>query len=122
MGNCTPDDIERLQLALADISSEPKELALFMPAEGISLSDLSPAQPSSIITVGNNERMNLEAKIVTKKINGTTHKMYAYNGQLPGPTIQVEQGSTIYVKFTNNRSNIFHAKHPEQSLGPNLEK
>lgn len=46
--------------------------------------------------------IQLEAKSVLKNINGSNVTMYGYNGQIPGPMIKVEQGSSIYVNFTNN--------------------
>ncbi|NJD54621.1 MAG: multicopper oxidase family protein [Candidatus Methanoperedens sp.] len=44
----------------------------------------------------------LEANPIVKSINGSTVRMYGYNGQIPGPLIKVKQGSSIYVNFTNN--------------------
>jgi FtsP/CotA-like multicopper oxidase with cupredoxin domain len=67
-----------------------------------SIVSLEAARTSSIVELANNSRFNLEAKIVAKQINGTAIRMYAYNGQIPGPRLKVKQGTTIYVNFTNN--------------------
>ena len=59
------------------------------------------AKPSKIIEISSGT-FNLEAKQVVKEINGELNKMYAYNGQIPGPTFKVRQGSTVLFDFTNN--------------------
>jgi len=103
MGDCSDEDIVRLQEALENMPTGPKkEIKLFSAGEGIPLSELPAVQSSEVIRVRNNEKISLDARIITKEIKGATHKMYAYNGQLPGPTLILEQGSTAYIEFTNN--------------------
>jgi FtsP/CotA-like multicopper oxidase with cupredoxin domain len=53
------------------------------------------------ISLKNGEVYNLTASYITKNINGVPQKMLAYNGSVPGPTIQVEQGNEITVNFKN---------------------
>lgn len=85
------------------IKDQPNNVKEIMP-ELIdrNITYLSAAQNTKTVELTNNSHFNLEAKEVTNEINGTTIKMYAYNGQIPGPTLKVKQGSTIYVNFTNN--------------------
>lgn len=57
---------------------------------------------SSVVELKNGDTFDLTASYVTKEIGGKKQKMLAYNGSIPGPTIQVEQGSEITVNFKNN--------------------
>jgi len=60
------------------------------------------AKSSETIELSDGDRFELESKIVVKEINGEQYRMYAYNGQIPGPMFKVKQGSTIFFDFTNN--------------------
>ena len=48
------------------------------------------------------DRLALEIAPVVKNIGGSTVRMIAYNGSIPGPTLHVDQGSEIIVDVTNN--------------------
>jgi FtsP/CotA-like multicopper oxidase with cupredoxin domain len=48
------------------------------------------------------DRLALEIAPVLKDIGGSTVRMIAYNGSIPGPTLHVDQGSEIIVDVTNN--------------------
>lgn len=72
---------------------------------------LPEVKQSTVERVDHGETYQLEAKQVTKNINGQEVKMLAYNGSIPGPTIEVEQDSTIKIHFTNN-SDIATTIHP----------
>ena len=48
------------------------------------------------------DRLALEIAPVVKDIGGSTVRMIAYNGSVPGPTLHVDQGSEITVDVTNN--------------------
>ena len=63
---------------------------------------LANSEPSKIVEISNGSVFELEAKPVVKSINDNTIRMFAYNGQIPGPLLKVKQGSSIYVNFTNN--------------------
>jgi FtsP/CotA-like multicopper oxidase with cupredoxin domain len=39
---------------------------------------------------------------VTKTIGDNTHRMFAYNGSIPGPLLRVQQGSEVYVNVLND--------------------
>ena len=58
--------------------------------------------PTQIYKVENNAKITLEAKPVTKIIDGKKLELFTYNGQFPGPLLKVKQKSKIKVKFTNN--------------------
>ena len=46
--------------------------------------------------------VQLSADIIEKDINGISHKMFAYNNQIPGPLLKLKQGQIISVNFQNN--------------------
>jgi len=65
--------------------------------------DMFPAaQPREVVALADGDTLDLEAMLVRRTINGQDFVMYGYNGQYPGPLIQVEKGSTIIVTFRNN--------------------
>lgn len=63
---------------------------------------LETAKTSETIEVKDKGIFQLKANPVVKEIDGIKIKMFGYNSQIPGPLIKVEQGSTIFVNFTNN--------------------
>lgn len=63
---------------------------------------LPEAKPSEIIELKTGDTFNLSADIVRKDINGRRVKMLGYNGEIPGPTLKMPQGSEVKVHFTNH--------------------
>lgn len=59
------------------------------------------AKPSETIKLENGDSYDLTAEYVNQNIDGKTYKMLAYNGSIPGPILQIPQGSEITVNFTN---------------------
>src|SRR3989338_10059127 len=59
------------------------------------------AQASKIVELQGGDTYDLIAGFVDKEINGTTHRMLAYNCSIPGPVIKVPQGAEITINFTN---------------------
>ena len=78
--------------------SAPEEL------NGVSL-ERSLAAPAAVETkkeaLSDGETFYLEAVPIRKTIGGSEIPMYGYNGQTPGPTLKVRQGSSLTVKFRN---------------------
>ncbi len=74
----------------------------FLPGSDKDLADLPKAKPTSILEVRDGETITLNPEIVRASINGKDFAIYAYNGQFPGPTLKVKQGSTFTVNVTNN--------------------
>jgi suppressor of ftsI len=70
------------------------------------------AMASETIGLRNGQTFKLTAAAVSLDIHNKTQKMLAYNGSIPGPTLKVQQGSSITVNFTNklaaNTSLHFH--------------
>jgi FtsP/CotA-like multicopper oxidase with cupredoxin domain len=73
----------------------------FLPGAGVDPSSISAARPRELLHVKSGDTLALEAGLVRRTITGKTFTMYGFNGQYPGPLIEVEQGATIVVRFHN---------------------
>lgn len=74
----------------------------FLPARDRDIDELPEAKPMSILEVKDGDTITLNPELVRASISGKNFALYAYNGQFPGPTIKVQQGSTFTVNVTNN--------------------
>lgn len=72
------------------------------PFELTGSSDIPMVTPHSMVKLPNGGTLDLFAGLVKKHIEGNELTMLAFNGQHPGPLIKVDQGSTIFVNFTND--------------------
>src|SRR5581483_10662205 len=54
------------------------------------------------IDLKDGDTYDLTASYVTKVVAGKEQRMLAYNGMIPGPTIRVQQGANITIKFKND--------------------
>lgn len=63
--------------------------------------DLPPVRPRQLVRLGDGGTLDLEADFVRRDIGGRPVVMLAFNGQQPGPLIQVPESATIFVNFTN---------------------
>jgi FtsP/CotA-like multicopper oxidase with cupredoxin domain len=73
----------------------------FVPANGIDPGSLAPSRPGEIVRLADGDTLRLEAGLVRRVIRGKTVVMYGFNGQHPGPLIDVARGATIVVRFRN---------------------
>jgi len=65
-------------------------------------SDTAPlARPRELVRLQDGEQLVLVAEPVRRVLFGRTVTMLGFNGQYPGPLIEVDEGSTIVVQFTN---------------------
>jgi len=89
----------------ANLTMLPSEMALrpdvtpLLPAADEPLPN---ADSNEIIRANDGDIIDLDAELVRRTINGQTFTMYGYNGQYPGPLIEVARGSEIMVRFTNH--------------------
>ena len=75
------------------------------PASGTFSADimgLTEAKTSETVELKNGDTYDLTASIVKKKVGNSEVKMLAYNGMIPGPFINVDQGAEVTLNFTNN--------------------
>jgi FtsP/CotA-like multicopper oxidase with cupredoxin domain len=63
--------------------------------------ELPEVAPRELISLPNGGTLDLEAGFVRRSIAGRDLVMLAFNGQHPGPLVDVEAGSTIFVNFSN---------------------
>lgn len=77
------------------------EEAGFLPGKGKDLSALPEAAAPQVVEVPDGGSTELSPTLVRMTMNGRSFAMYGYNGQIPGPTIKVRQGSTITVDTVN---------------------
>jgi FtsP/CotA-like multicopper oxidase with cupredoxin domain len=73
----------------------PKPLPHIEPAE------LPTARPRQIVTLPDGGTLDLTAGFVRKELAGRDVLMMGFNGQIPGPLLQVREASTIFVNFVN---------------------
>lgn len=91
----------------ADLTMLPALMALAPPNTApylpeAELTDLPLARPREVVRLEDGDRLELEAGLVRRRIRSRDHVMYGFNGQYPGPLIQVDEAATITVAFTNN--------------------
>jgi len=56
---------------------------------------------TSVVRLADGDTLALVAGAVTKRIHGRDHVLLAFNGQIPGPLLWVERGTTVQVHFVN---------------------
>jgi FtsP/CotA-like multicopper oxidase with cupredoxin domain len=59
------------------------------------------ARPRELLRLADGDTLALEAGLVSRTFAGRSFTMYGFNGQYPGPLIEVTQGATIIVRFHN---------------------
>jgi FtsP/CotA-like multicopper oxidase with cupredoxin domain len=62
---------------------------------------LAPSVATPVVELADGDEFDLTIAPVTKEIGGSTLRMLAYNGSIPGPTLRVKQDSEIVVNVTN---------------------
>ena len=63
---------------------------------------LHAAKPRSVIRLRSGDTLSLVAMPVRATIDGRTFTAYAFNGEIPGPLLQVRKNASIVVRFTNH--------------------
>ncbi|HYN08942.1 MAG TPA: multicopper oxidase family protein [Vicinamibacterales bacterium] len=74
----------------------------YLPGAGPDPGGIAAAQPRQVMTLAPGAVLDLDARLVRRTIRGRTFVMFGFNGQYPGPLINVAQRSTITVRFTNH--------------------
>ena len=68
----------------------------------VDLAGVLPARPRQIVALPDGGTLDLSAGFVKREIDGRELLMLGFNGQIPGPLIQVREQSTIFVNFKND--------------------
>ncbi len=87
----------RLTMLPAEMALRP-EVSPYLPTD----STAPHARQSVRLRLKSGDTLRLEAGTVRRTFKGRTYTMYAFNGQYPGPLLEVSRGAEIVVLFTNN--------------------
>jgi len=82
----------------------PAEM-LLRPAVGAQLPTGNAATPMvrrrEVVRLNDGDTLTLVAGTVRKRIHGREYVMFGFNGQIPGPLLQVARGTSVTVHFVN---------------------
>jgi FtsP/CotA-like multicopper oxidase with cupredoxin domain len=73
----------------------------FHAGSGVDPASLPVSRPRELVKLRDGDTLRLEAGLVRRSLRGRTLVMYGFNGQHPGPLIDVPKGATIVVLFRN---------------------
>lgn len=62
---------------------------------------IQPARPRELVRLGNLDTLDLTAGLVRRSVAGRSFIMYGFNGQYPGPLIEVGRNTTAVIRFHN---------------------
>src|SRR5919199_5973008 len=82
---------------MADVGTHARVVDFPRDTEG-----LPDAGKTELVELADGDEFDLDIIPVKKRIGDATVRMLAYNGSIPGPTLEVAQGSTITVQVTNH--------------------
>jgi suppressor of ftsI len=85
----------RLTMLPSEMALRP-DVAAYLPSGTV-----APARPREPVRLRDGDTLRLQAGLVRRRLLGRSYTMYAFNGQYPGPLIDVARGSRITVAFTN---------------------
>jgi suppressor of ftsI len=88
----------------AGITMLPAEMALHPDASAWLPSvaeSVPPVRARELVHLGDGDTLRLEAGLVRRTLGGRSYTMFAFNGQQPGPLIEVGRGSRITVMLSN---------------------
>jgi FtsP/CotA-like multicopper oxidase with cupredoxin domain len=76
-------------------------VAPFRVAPGADPAGLPASRAREVVPLEDGDTLRLESGLVRRTIRGKSVIMYGFNGQHPGPLIDVRKGATIVVRFHN---------------------
>src|SRR5260370_202190 len=81
----------------------PPQMSLVVPLRAAGNRPTPPlARAREVIPLADGDTVWLEAGIVRRSRGGQSYTMYAFNGQSPGPLLEVARGAAVVVAFTNH--------------------
>lgn len=92
--------VEGVAMLPAMMRLRPDERAWLPGAEGGG-GQLPASRPRSRLRVADGDTLRLTATAVRHRMLGRDFVMYGFNGQIPGPLLEVDRDSEITVEFTN---------------------
>ena len=73
----------------------------WLPGEGRALDSLPPRRARELLRLADGDTLRLEAGLVSRRVAGRRFAAYAFNGQSPGPLLEVARGARIVVELEN---------------------
>lgn len=73
----------------------------FLPGMGVDPESLPLARKPAVTRLVEGDTLVLEATLARRELNGRTYVAYAFNEQIPGPLLEVEEGAVAYIDFRN---------------------
>jgi suppressor of ftsI len=86
-----------LTMLPAEMALHPDEAAWLPSAK----EPAPPVRTRELVRLDDGDTLRLEAGLVRRTLNGRSYTMFAFNGQQPGPLIEVVRGSRLTVMLTN---------------------
>jgi FtsP/CotA-like multicopper oxidase with cupredoxin domain len=86
---------------MANMAGLVPQVAPFRPNPGVDPESIPLARASTVMRLSTGDTLRLESGFVRRVIRSKSLVMYGFNGQQPGPMIDVEKGATIVVQFRN---------------------
>ena len=86
---------------MANMTGLVPSVAPFRPNPGIDPDSIPLARAPSVMRLTTGDTLRLESGFVRRVIRGKALVMYGFNGQQPGPMIEVAKGATVIVQFRN---------------------
>src|SRR3954454_3831863 len=84
------------------ITMLPAEMALRPAIAGwLPSGPAASARPPELVHLSDGDTIALEAGLARREVAGRTYTMFAFNGQQPGPLLEVTRNSRITVRFIN---------------------
>jgi FtsP/CotA-like multicopper oxidase with cupredoxin domain len=73
----------------------------WLPGAGRATGSLPPRRARELLRLGDGDTLRLEAGLVRRSVAGRTFAAYAFNGQSPGPLLEVARGARVTVVLEN---------------------
>ena len=73
----------------------------WLPGAGRALDSLPPRRGRELLRLADGDTLRLEAGLVSRSVAGRRFAAYAFNGQSPGPLLEVARGAHIVVELEN---------------------
>jgi suppressor of ftsI len=77
------------------------EATAWLPRTAIPAESLAASKPRALVRLEDGDTLALEAGLVRRHVAGRWFVAYAFNGQSPGPLLQVERGARVTVVLAN---------------------
>ena len=86
---------------MANMAGMVPRVGPFRPNAGVDPESVPLVRASTVMRLATGDTLRLESGFVRRVIRGKSLVMYGFNGQQPGPMIDVARGATIVVQFRN---------------------